>query len=284
MARRVLTALVACVLLLALPVSARAHEAGPPPGGAAAGTDEARNMRLVAELPAGDEGSRPVNSDIAFWGDHAYVGNYGGFRIFDISGPVPVLVSDVRCLGPQGDPSVWDRDGDGNADLLILSVDLTMTGPDCSATQAPSHDDPEGWEGLRLFDVSNPADPSFIAGIYQDCGSHTNTLLPSDGRLLVLNSSYPLRPGPTCGPHAAGRDPLHGVVQVVEIDLANPAASREVAELPIVYPGDPDNKFTPSEHGLAAPGLLDGMRACHDLAVFTEVGLVGAACAEQAQL
>jgi hypothetical protein len=285
--RRRLTALVTCVVLLALPGEAQAHEPVPPGGGGSIATDEARNMHLLAEFPAGDEGSRPVNSDMAFWGNYAYVGNYDGFRIFDISGRVPSLVSDVRCPGPQGDPSVWDRDGDGNADLLILSVDRTMTGPECSATPTTDHADRDGWEGLRIFDVTDPAEPTFIAGVYQDCGSHTNSLLPSGDRLFVLNSSYPLRAGPTCGPHATedGRDPLHGVVQVVEIDLADPAASREVAELPLVYPGDPDNKFTPSEHGLSARGvLLDGMRACHDLAVFTEIGLVGAACAEQAQL
>jgi hypothetical protein len=35
---------------------------------------------------------------------------------------------------------------------------------------------------LRLFDISNPADPQFIKGVYQDCGSHTNTLLPQPER------------------------------------------------------------------------------------------------------
>jgi len=83
----------------------------------------------------------------------------------------------------------------------------------------------------------------------------------------------------------AGRDALHGVIQVVDVPLDNPAAAAEVAELPISYPGDPDNKFTPSERGLSAPGvLIDGMRACHDMTVFVELGLVAAACAEQLQL
>jgi hypothetical protein len=146
-----------------------------------------------------------TSSDIAFWGDLAYVGDYGGFRIFDVSKPEPTLVSDARCYGPQGDPSVFDRDDDGEADTLVLSVDSVLTGPQCGAGPAAKVDGayPAGaWEGLRVFDVSDPAAPEQIAAVYQDRGSHTNTLLPSpDGdSMYVLNSSYPLGDGPTCGP------------------------------------------------------------------------------------
>lgn len=247
--------------------------------------DDFGKMSLRFSVP---NGTGAVNSDMAFWGDRAFVGNYDGVRIFDISDPAdPELLADFRCFGPQNDVSVWDRDSNGEADLMITSVDRTLTGPQCGATAA-AHDDPAGWEGLRLFDVSNPRAPVQIGAVYQDCGSHTHTLIPQPERLLVLNSSYPLRPGPTCGPvrgPAAGRDALHGVVQVVEVPLADPAATRELTELPIVYPGDQDNKFTPSEHGLSAPGvLIDGMRACHDITVFVELGLAAAACAEQLQL
>ena len=35
------------------------------------------------------------------------------------------------------------------------------------------------WEGIRIFDISNPRAPEQIATVYQDCGSHTNTLLPA---------------------------------------------------------------------------------------------------------
>jgi len=233
------------------------------------------------------EASGAINSDMAFWGDYAYAGNYNGFRIFDISQPTPRLVTDFSCFGPQNDLSVWDRDGNGTADLLFTSVDRTLTGPNCGTTATVAHDDPSGWEGIRIFDISDQANPVQIGAVYQDCGSHTHTLIPdvAGGRLLLLNSSYPLRPGPTCGPvngPAAGRDPLHGVIQVVEVPLADPAAAAEVTELPINYPGDPDNAFDPTEHGL--PATFNSLRACHDMTVFVELGLVAAACAEQAQL
>ena len=86
---------------------------------------------------------------------------------------------------------------------------------------------PDGaWEGIRVFDIENPRAPQQIATVYQDCGSHTNTLLPNPrGKsMYVLNSSYPLGEGPTCGPLGAaeGRKVNHGVVQVVEIPFREP--------------------------------------------------------------
>jgi hypothetical protein len=240
-------------------------------------------MKLLYDDPTGQ-----TNSDMAFWGTRAYVGNYNGFRIYDVSGFTPRRLVDFTCFGPQNDVTVWDRDRDGEADLLFASVDRTLTGPQCGATATAAHDDPAGWEGIRIFDVSDPRNPRQIGAVYQDCGSHTHTLVPDRkrNRVLLYNASYPLRPGPTCGPvrgPAAGRDPLHGVVQIVQVPLGNPAAAREIAERPVNYPGDPDNAFDPAEHGLAAPGLYS-LRACHDMAVYMPGRLVGAACAEQAQL
>ena len=137
----------------------------------------------TAQNPFNAANTHLTSSDIAFWGDLAYVGDYGGFRIFDVSKPEPKLVSDKRCYGPQGDPSVWDRDGDGDADTLALSVDSVLAGSQCGAGpvgKTPAGTYPNGaWEGLRIFDVSDPAAPAQVAAVYQDCGSHTNTLLPS---------------------------------------------------------------------------------------------------------
>jgi hypothetical protein len=246
----------------------------------------------TAPNPFNAANTHVTSSDIAFWGDLAYVGDYGGFRIFDVSKPEPELVSDERCYGPQGDPSVFDRDADGDADTLVLSVDSVLAGPECGAApvskSATTGRYPDGaWEGLRVFDVSDPTDPEQIAAVYQDCGSHTNTLLPAPGgdSMYVLNSSYPLGEGPTCGPLGAqeGRKVNHGVIQVIEVPYSDPAAAREVEELPVVYPGDADGTYKPvSEHGISAP--LDDFLGCHDLSSFPKKGIVGAACGEQAQI
>jgi hypothetical protein len=295
---------------------------------ASAAPQDFLNMSLESFDPKTDN----ITSDIAFWDDTAFVGNYDGVRTYDISDPAaPVRLADFQCHGPQNDPSVWDTDEDGQADLLVQSVDRTLTAPECGATETERPDpenpgefirfdeDPTGWEGIRLFDVSDPSNPVFLDSIYLDCGSHTNTMYldAARNRLVVLISSYPLRPGPTCGFPPEGSpvpftdmtqnlanpydgdpgspaDPLHGVIQTVIIPLADgpdpdgtpdapgsAAAAFEGPQLQIDYPGDPDNVFDPAEHQLPGFGKL---RACHDISVFVPLDLVSAACAEQSQL
>lgn len=295
---------VACAAALAMPASAAvAHD--PEELGGTPLTDPFGHQFWffanfqTAQNPYNAANTHVTSSDIAFWGNLAYVGDYGGFRVFDISRPTPKLVSDVRCYGPQGDPSVFDRNGDGSADTLVLSVDSPLTGPQCGAAPASKSATtgkyPDGtWEGIRIFDVTNPYEPAQVATVYQDCGSHTNTLLPAPSKpgrhgkansMYVLNSSYPLGEGPTCGPlgAAAGRKVNHGVVQVVEIPFDDVTKAKELTELPVVYPGDADGTYKPvSDHGIAAP--LDDFLGCHDLSTFPALGIVGAACGEQAQV
>ncbi|MBE2315949.1 hypothetical protein DVA67_008180 [Solirubrobacter sp. CPCC 204708] len=297
---------VACVAALATPATAAVAHDPEELGGSTPLTEPfGHKFWFWANFQTGPNEFNPANthvtsSDIAFWGNLAYVGDYGGFRIFDITRPKPALVKDVRCYGPQGDPSVFDRNGDGSADTLVLSVDSPLTSSQCGA--GPASKDPatgrypDGtWEGVRVFDVSNPRDPKQVAAVYQDCGSHTNTLLPAPSRgwgkhgraksIYVMNSSYPLGEGPTCGPlgEQAGRKINHGVIQIVEVPFDDPSKAKELTELPVVYPGDPDGTYKPvSEHGVAAP--LDNFLGCHDLSTFPGIGLVGAACGEQAQV
>jgi hypothetical protein len=268
------------------------------PAQATHNADRHNKMELLFTSP-----NSRINSDLAFWGKYAVHGYYrndqsvGGFRIFDISNPAaPQQLVDFACDGLQADPILWDRNGNGIPDLLLLAVDRTMAGPQCGAARA-AHDDPTGWEGVRVFTLSdNPANPfatiQQVKAIYTDCGAHTITAWPDqdEDRLLVYVSSYPLRPGPTCGQvngPRVGRDPLHGVIQVLEVPLGNPAAAHEIAEPPITYPGDPDNRIDWCERGegACAPGVLEpAARACHDIAVHVRLRLAAAACAEQGQV
>ena len=267
----------------------------PSPATATHNADRHSRTDLVFTAP-----NSRINSDLAFWGNHAFAGYYrndqsvGGFRIFDISNPAaPQQLVDFPCDGLQADPIVWDRNGNGIADLLLLAVDRTMVNSTCGAARS-AHDDPNGWEGVRVFtlsdDQANPfASINQVTAVYTDCGAHTITLWPGEadeGKLLVYVSSYPLRPGPTCGQvngPRVGRDPLHGVIQVIEVPLDNPAAAHEIAEPPINYPGDPDNRIEWCERGpgACAPGVLEpAARACHDIAVDVEHRLAAGACAD----
>ncbi len=228
-----------------------------------------QNAKLLGTAPNPFE----INSDLAFWGDLAFAGDFGGFRVIDISAPAnPKVVADVDCVGPQNDVSVW-----GN--LLFLSVDAVMTGSGCDSDFAEDPTAPGGWEGIRIFDVSNPADPRFVTGVETDCGSHTNTLIPdpANGRVLLYVLSYALTSGPHCGPEAfaAGRadSPLHEKFSIVEVPLSAPGDAAVIAEPGIAAP----------LFDLGFPGLNPTI-GCHDATVFLELRLAAVACLSDAQL
>jgi hypothetical protein len=80
---------------------------------------------------------------------------------------------------------------------------------------------------------------------------------------------------------------MHGVIQVLNVPLNNPAGTTELPQRPINYPGDPDNQIDWCERGpsACAPGVLEpAARACHDIAVNVQLGLAAGACAEQGQV
>ena len=301
--RRSLRVLVATIVALGLVAGV---------AGAQAPGDQSKEMDEIFTSP-----NMATNSDLAFWGKHAFVGYYtgsagfppgtgprGGVRIFDISDPAaPRLVRDFACDGAQNDPILWDRNGNGVADLMLLAVDTTMAAPECGAARVAGGT-PTGWEGVRVFTMSDdPANPftsiQQVKSVYTDCGAHTITLWPEEpGKLIVYVSSYPLGAGPTCGdteylntanPYdedpGSPANPLHGVIQVVEVPLANPAAAQELDVQPAIsYPGDPDGRMEWSEKGLPSPPFEPAAVACHDIVVHVEHRLAGGACAEQGQV
>jgi hypothetical protein len=85
-----------------------------------------------------------INSDLAFWGDRVYHGNYNGFRIIDISRPgQPELVfRQRRCIGNQGDVVVW-------GDLLIRSWNSPAGSGPTATLSCDGVPVPEGWEGVE---------------------------------------------------------------------------------------------------------------------------------------
>jgi hypothetical protein len=125
-----------------------------------------------------------VNSDLAFWGNHAFQGHWTGFRIIDISAPANMreVASYDECgvgresgIGGQGDVVVWD-------DILVRSWDGAAGGM-CG--------DLPGVSGLHVFDISDLTDPQPVGFVDLECGSHTATGVPDleNNRLLVYNSS-----------------------------------------------------------------------------------------------
>ena len=223
-------------------------------------------MKLLSNVPKAQ--GTTTQSDLAFQGRYAFAGNYQGFRAIDISDPeAPVVVTDFRCNGAQSDVSVYRN-------LLFQSVDTPQSSGACTST-AVNGSTPGMFEGIRIFDISDVTAPVHVASVSTDCGSHTHTLAPDaeNGRVLVYVSSYPLggaAQGPDCVRAEDGGG--HSKVSIVDVPLAAPAAAT-VTEHQL----DDDTEWATYLGNFT-------FRACHDISVFTELGLAAAACMSEAQL
>src|ERR1700722_11844857 len=93
-----------------------------PPAGAVAG-------RGGRGGPTIDTGS--VNSDLAFIGNHLFVGNYNGINFYDIDNPAKIkLGTSLVCPGGQGDVSVYGH-------LLFMSAEAMNGRIDCGTQGIP---------------------------------------------------------------------------------------------------------------------------------------------------
>ncbi|GAA2856328.1 hypothetical protein GCM10020220_051920 [Nonomuraea rubra] len=205
------------------------------------------NVKHIANMPrtAPFNGEGDLGTDLAFQGDYAYVGNFGGFSIYDISDPTkPQLVSQVSCPAQQNDVTIYQ-------DLLVLSIDEPRGGPECD-----SGEDERNWEGLRIFDVSDKKSPQYVGAVQTDCGSHTHTMVPAGETLYVYVSS----PGPE--PDSQTCPAPHELISIVEIPTKSPASAKVVAK-PDIFPE--------RQHSELASG-------CHDITAYPEKKLAAAAC------
>ena len=220
------------------------------------GSMDSLNMELLANIPKNGDFA-PVsafNSDLAFQGDYAYAGNYNGFTVYDISDPTkPVQAAQVVCPGSQNDISVY-------GDILVLSTDSRRTDDSCESAAIPATDKTSPyWEGVKVFDISEPTSPEYVAAVETKCGSHTHSLAPSkDGRnLYAYVSSY--------SPDAAleGCQPPHDLISIVKIPVKAPAAAGVVAT-PVLFP-PPEGGYTNTS-------------GCHDITTYVKLDLAAGAC------
>jgi hypothetical protein len=209
-----------------------------------------------------------TNSDLAFWENLAAAGNYSGFRLFDISKPADAkLLTTVTCRGAQGDVSFYKAK---ERLLLFVSVDTPQTaeGPPPGGKDCVSNDTVEalGWEGIRIWDVTNPALPKFVTAVRTDCGSHTHTTIPDydNQRALIYVSSYPLAAtglGPNCGTINPANGKPHGKISIVEVPDAAPETASVLSEPPLHLDTIPS---------IGEDGSFAGAVGCHDITVIFE--------------
>jgi hypothetical protein len=219
-----IAALVACAtVLLTLSATAAAHHGTRP---------HTQNMHALGHSPDFGsfllpDGQRDANSDLAFWGNLVFHGDYDGFRILRDSPGNPTLVSRTRCNGDQGDIVVW-------GDVLVRAWNAPKAQPrSCDGTTVPA-----GFEGMHIWDISNLADPVLVGEVELSarpqadspgCGTHTLTLVkdPDANRVVIYNATSG---GNNLLPPA---DQECDWIDIVQVPLANPGAASHVRREPL---------------------------------------------------
>jgi hypothetical protein len=224
-----------------------------------------------------------VNSDMAFQGNNAFVGNFNGFQVYNIANPSsPSLVTQVVCPGGQGDVSVYKN-------LLFMSVEESRGRVDCGTNPAVG----ERFQGVRIFDISNVAAPVQVATVQTCRGSHTHTLVTDkkDRRnvyIYVQGTTTP-RPAATlagCNDNpATGENPSRWRIEVIKVPVAAPQTAAVINEVRLfadrttgAIDGLQNTVPTPLHPSGMPWGPTPITDACHDITVYPEIELAAGAC------
>lgn len=240
-----------------------------------------------------------ANSDIAFQGNHLFLGNFYGVNIYDISNPAKTsLLTSMICPGGQGDVSVYKN-------LMFMSVEMTNGRIDCGAQGFPPNPPPvagqqnqnqlpaaqtDRFRGVRIFDISDIKTPKQVAAVQTCRGSHTHTLVidPNDKNnvyIYVSGTSFVRQNEELagCSGEKPDKDPNTALfrIDVIKVPVAAPQDARVVSS-PRVFM-DPrsgvinslNNGGTHTMNGISKASDTD---QCHDITVYSAIGLAAGAC------
>ena len=263
--------------------------------------------KIPKEMHLAIAGLAFANSDLAFQGNHLFQGNFYGMNIFDISNPANVkLVTSMVCPGGQGDVSVYKN-------LMFMSVEMPNGRLDCGVQGFPSEPPPpapaaddkdkpkekkeripapqkERFRGVRIFDISDIRNPKQVAAVQTCRGSHTHTLVvdPNDKEnvyIYVSGTSFVRQAEelPGCSGEAPDKDPNTALfrIDVIEVPVASPQGAK-VVNSPRVFMdartgaiNSLTNGGTHGKKGAEKPRETD---QCHDITVYSAIGLAAGAC------
>jgi hypothetical protein len=258
------------------------------------------NLTLVSSTPPSDKfidrkepgASRLVNSDLAFLGPYVIQGNYSGYQIWNIANPAaPTLRTSYVCPGSQSDVSVYGH-------LMFVSAEATSGRTDCGVQGVTDTVSEARARGIRIFDITDLANPKPVT-IVQTCrGSHTNTLVtdPADSTnvYIYVSGSSTVRSAkelPGCTGGTVTDDPNTALfrLEVIKVPVAHPEQAAIVSS-PRVF-----NDLAAADHhsesaadSAAFKALLaqyhivlppkSGPTQCHDITAYPAIGLAGGAC------
>jgi hypothetical protein len=249
----------------------------------------AKGLELVANLPkpegfidpSGQHSLNFANSDLAFQGNHVFLGNFSGFNIYDVENTrKPRIVTSIVCPGGQGDVSIY-----GN--LLFMSVEQTRGRVDCGVQGVEEPVSKERFRGVRIFDINDINKPRQVAAVQTCRGSHTHTVVPDPkdkANVYIYGSGTG---GSRQGEELDGcvpdpKDPNTALfsIDVIKVPLANPETAA-IVNRPRIF-ADPTTGavgglWAGGDHG---PGTqrTSTTNQCHDITVYPEVGLAAGAC------
>jgi hypothetical protein len=237
-----------------------------------------------------------ANSDLAFQGNHLFMGNFYGVNIYDISNPAQTrLLTSMICPGGQGDVSVYKN-------LLFMSVEQSNGRLDCSPQGFPPAPPPaagqenkptlpaaqkDRFRGVRIFDIADIRNPKQVAAVQTCRGSHTHTLVvdPKDKNnvyIYVSGTSFVRQSEELagCSGETPDKDPNTALfrIDVIKVPLAAPQ-NAQVVSSPRIF-ADPKTGALNSlksdfTHGKDKPFETN---QCHDITVYSALGLAAGAC------
>ncbi len=254
-----------------------------------------------------------TNSDFAFQGTHLFSGNYNGINFYDISNPASIkLISSLVCPGGQGDVSVYGHllfmsaeANNGRVDCGTQGIPLPdgyvpptppALPPNATPAQiAASHrpppppPSPDRFRGVRIFDITDLMNPKQIATVQSCRGSHTHTLVidPKDKEnvYIYISGTGQVRPsvelaGCTGGDPKADPETALFRIDIIKVPLAHPELAKIVSSPRIftdTQTGDMDGLYKGGNHGEGTQ-TTSMTNACHDITVYSAIGLAAGAC------
>jgi hypothetical protein len=242
-----------------------------------------------------------ANSDLAFQGNHLFLGNFYGVSIYDISNPAKTtLLTTLVCPGGQGDVSVYKN-------LLFMSVEQPNGRLDCGTQGFPPAPaltpeeekdrrprlpaaQKDRFRGVRVFDISDIRNPKQVAAVQTCRGSHTHTLVidPNDKEnvyIYVSGTSFVRQTDELagCSGEKPDKDPDTALfrIDVIKVPVAHPQDAKVVSS-PRVFidarTGAINGLNNGGTHGKAGAEKPRDTDQCHDITVYSAIGLAAGAC------
>jgi hypothetical protein len=190
------------------------------------------NLRLVSTTPSPAPFAGVTNSDLAFSGPYAIQGNYNGYQVWDISNPAkPALKVGFLCPASQSDVSVYKN-------LLFVSGEGLSGRLDCGTQGVADTVSRDRLRGLRIFDISDIANPKNVGNVQTCRGSHTHSVLvdpkdPENVYVYISGSAGVRSPNELegCSRAFPDEDPGSALfrIEVIKVPVAHPEQAAIVS-------------------------------------------------------